>query len=112
MNAENEKRYGGTPGHVESWFIRANDPKSPRALWLKMTILAPLNGPAVAETWLVWFDGVRKQTLAKKETVPFSEASFNGSIQVAKCRFDLESSGSLRGQVGPVSYALALKSSD
>lgn len=111
----NERRYEGKPGHVESWFLRANDPDSPRALWLKMTILAPLQGPAVAETWFIWFDGVTHTTLAHKDTVPIGEASFDGaSVRVAKCRFDLSPTGSVRGELqtkhGPVSYALDLKS--
>src|SRR5205823_5286703 len=69
-------RYSGRPGHVESWFVRANDPAASRALWLKMTILAPLHGPAVAETWFIWFDGERGATLAHKDTVPIAGASF------------------------------------
>ena len=109
----NDLRFTGKGPHVESWFIRANDPKSPRALWLKMTILAPLTGPAVAETWLIYFsDG---QPLAHKDTVPIEQATFEGtSVRVARCEFDLSSPGRLRGELdtkhGPVSYALELKS--
>jgi hypothetical protein len=113
MNGENDRRYSGRPGHVESWFIRANDPAAPRALWLKMTILAPLHGPAVAETWFIWFDGVTGAVVAHKDTVPITEASFEqGSVRVARCRFELSQHGALEGELatkhGPVSYALRL----
>lgn len=113
----NDRRYSGKPGHVESWFIRANDPSAPRALWLKMTILAPLGGGApVAETWFIWFDGSRGTTLAHKDTVPIAEASFDGDVvKVARCRFDLRDGGSVSGELqtkqGPVSYAFGLKTS-
>jgi hypothetical protein len=53
-------------GHLESTFIKLNDPSSPRALWVKLTIFAPTmrtsggpphgRGHAVAETWAIAFD--------------------------------------------------------
>ena len=74
--APNAFRYSGIPGHVESYFWRANDPAAPRALWLKATVLAPLDGPAVAESWLIWFDGVRNRKFAAKLTWPIGSARF------------------------------------
>jgi hypothetical protein len=62
------------PGHVESWFVRANHPTEPRALWLKITILAPLAGPPVAEAWLVAFDTAAR---GWRDTVPLAEATFD-----------------------------------
>jgi hypothetical protein len=56
-------------GHVESYFLRANDPARPRALWLKATILAPLQGEPVAETWLI-ADGERQRPLPKLHPLP------------------------------------------
>lgn len=73
---DNECRFRGGPGHVESYFWRANDPSRPRALWLKQTILAPLKGPAVAESWFIWFDAEAKRTIAGKATQPFERARF------------------------------------
>ena len=35
----------GTQGHVESYFWRANDPRSRRAFWLKATILTRRDQP-------------------------------------------------------------------
>ena len=53
-------------GHVESTFIKINDPTAPRALWVKMTIFAPTEktsggppferGRTVAEAWAIAFD--------------------------------------------------------
>jgi len=53
-------------GHVESTFIKLNDPTAPRALWVKMTIFAPTQktsggppferGRTVAEAWAIAFD--------------------------------------------------------
>ncbi|MBI2391119.1 MAG: hypothetical protein HYV09_16120 [Deltaproteobacteria bacterium] len=53
-------------GHVESTFIKLNDPDAPRALWVKMTLFAPTTktsggppferGRTVAEAWAIAFD--------------------------------------------------------
>ena len=47
----NALRFAGQHGHVESYFLRANHPTRPLAVWLKATVLAPLKGPPVAESW-------------------------------------------------------------
>lgn len=95
-------RTGGRPGHVESYFFRANDPRAPRALWVKATILAPLVGPPVAEAWFIWFDATAPgaQTLAKRETVPFSAARFDqDGIAVGPLEISLGAQLSLRGSI-------------
>jgi hypothetical protein len=73
----NACRYEGKRGHVESWFLRANDLKSKRALWLKLTLHAPLEGPIVAETWFIWFDGESGKTLAHRGTHPLVDAQID-----------------------------------
>ncbi len=113
--APNACRYdpqGG--GHVESYFWRANDPRRPRALWLKATLLAPRSGPPVAEAWGVWFDGETGRTLAHRETRPLSQGMFpaadSGRIDVAGCTFSLSPTGSaageLKGSRGSLSWRL------
>jgi hypothetical protein len=72
---------GGTAGHVESYFLKANDPKSRRAVWLKTTIYVSgraRNGTphAVAEAWAIAFDGDRGH-VAVKTSVPFAQARFS-----------------------------------
>jgi hypothetical protein len=66
-----------TRGHVESWFLKANDPTGRRALWLKWTIWAGDRAPgqAVAEAWAVAF-GTSRGHIATKSTVPFERATF------------------------------------
>ncbi|MGZ3420737.1 MAG: tocopherol cyclase family protein [Polyangiales bacterium] len=53
-------------GHVESYFVKLNDPAAPRALWVKVTVFSPTEktsggppherGRTVAETWAIAFD--------------------------------------------------------
>jgi hypothetical protein len=64
-------------GHVESWFLKANDPVERRAVWLKWTVWAPQHEPrrAVAEVWAIAFDAARGH-VAVKTQVPFERASF------------------------------------
>lgn len=98
-------RYAGGGGHVESYFLRANHPTRPLAIWLKATILAPLGGEPVAEAWCIWLDGEKNRTFAHRETVPLRQAVFlsrqDGSLQatVGACRFRLGSHGSATGNM-------------
>jgi hypothetical protein len=64
-------------GHVESYFVKANDARGRRALWLNATIYASLHRPAhaVAEAWAIVFDREHEH-VAVKDTVPIAEASF------------------------------------
>jgi len=82
-------RYRGG-GHVESWFLKANEPGGRRALWLKATVFArpesadPSHAPVppVAEAWAIAFDRERGH-VATKTTVPFSAARFaRGTLDV------------------------------
>jgi hypothetical protein len=100
----NALRYAGAPGHVESYFLRANDPNRPRAIWLKATVFAPLEGEAQVESWFLFFDADRPAPIAGRETSPFRSARFaeaNGSTHVFACRLtlDLSARGSARGEV-------------
>jgi hypothetical protein len=64
-------------GHVESWFLKANDPTARRALWLKWTIWAGDRSPrrAIAEAWAIAF-GTEHGHVATKTAVPFEQARF------------------------------------
>ncbi len=88
-------------GHVESYFVKANDAEGRRAIWLKATIVASNRRPghARAEAWAVVFDRQR-QHIALKNTVPFASARFpTKGLNVAigeSLRFDTNgSSGSI-----------------
>lgn len=64
-------------GHVESFFLKANAPEEPVAVWLKFTILAPTDGRApVAEVWAVVFDrrSGTVESVGAKETFPAASA--------------------------------------
>jgi hypothetical protein len=75
---------GSPRGHVESYFLKANDPHSRRAIWLKTTIYAGAGavdgapGHALAEAWAVAVDGEQGH-VAVKSSVPFEAARFDPS---------------------------------
>lgn len=65
-------------GHVESFFVKANDRDGQRALWIKATIFASSARPfhALAEAWAVVFE--RGGThVAVKQTLPYAQAFFS-----------------------------------
>ena len=61
-------------GHLESTFIKLNDPTSPRALWVKLTVFSPTTrtsggpphqrGQTVAEAWAIAFDHTGEEDAA------------------------------------------------
>jgi hypothetical protein len=67
---DNQVRYQSNTkaGHVESYFLKLNDPRSPKALWLKFTLLSPQKHPqsATADLWAISFDGDQKNIAAKR----------------------------------------------
>jgi hypothetical protein len=68
-------------GHVESFFLKANDPTGDRALWLKATIFASELAPErpIAEGWAIVFDrrGGERHHVGVKHTLPYANASFD-----------------------------------
>jgi hypothetical protein len=111
---ENAPRFQPGTDHVESWFVRANDPGSPRAVWLKATVLTKADGTAVAEAWCSVFDGTR--TAAFREQVPLTEAHFDmdGSGTVGPLRLTLtpgggSSAGELASAAGRVRWDLSFE---
>lgn len=100
----NACRFTGARGHVESWFLRANDPASPRALWLKLTISAPYERPIVAEAWFIFFDGVAGTSTAHRSTHPIADAHLEDTASglkgtVPTCAFEFGPVGAASGQV-------------
>ncbi|HBC18398.1 MAG TPA: hypothetical protein DC022_06505, partial [Alcanivorax sp.] len=67
-------------GHYESWFVRANHPHKPQAIWIRYTLFrARDRRPALGEVWAVWSDGARQCTHAFKEEFPLESCRFSTS---------------------------------
>jgi hypothetical protein len=69
---------GAPHGHVESYFLKANDLEGRRAIWLKATVYASDREPsrAVAEAWAIAFDR-DAGNVAVKTGVPYDAARFS-----------------------------------
>ena len=114
---DNRPRFRSGTDHVESWFVRANDPGSPRALWLKATVLTRADGTSIAEAWCSVFDGTR--TAAFRHHVPLAEAAFDrdavglgarvGTLAMALTEDGGSSRGRLTGDGGEVAWDLAFE---
>ena len=100
-------------GHVESYFLKLNDPAQNRALWLKFTLYCPKGKPAetVGECWGIAFDSADgSKTAAFKETYPVA------GCKLARTAFDLDfngnilqegvTKGKLKGPAGDLSWDL------
>lgn len=104
-------------GHVESWFLKANDPAGRRALWIKWTIWAGDEAPAVAvaETWAVAF-GTSRGHVATKATVPFEKARFARDVidaDVDGCRLTSRAArGTVESGGRSIAYDLTVESSE
>lgn len=122
---DNAPRFTPQRPSVESWFARANDPGSARALWVKATVLCRDDGSAVAEAWVSLFDGDR--TIAARQTIDLSRATITNTIDPVAHREDVDrlniaiaetsiglgsQGGSLRGQIastdGQLSWELSM----
>jgi hypothetical protein len=68
-DSSNALRWDGGPGHYEVWYLTLTDPATGIGVWLRHTVLAPLDGPAEGALWLVATapDGDR---FARKATFP------------------------------------------
>ncbi len=116
MLADNAPRFRTGTDHVESWFVRANDPARPRAIWLKATVLTRSDGTAVSQAWFSAFDGDR--TAAFRHDVPLRDSSFEhsatdlairvGPLSLGLGTFDGASAGALQSDAGRVTWELSL----
>lgn len=70
--------YRGKGGHVESYFLKGNDPETLRAFWIKFTIYAPLRGNPLGEVWAILFDPHSRTVIGAKESYLLSECSLEG----------------------------------
>jgi hypothetical protein len=70
---------GQKRGHYESYFMRANHPKEPKAFWIRYTIFSPHGQPdgALAELWAIYFNQKDNHHVAVKTEVPIDQAKFS-----------------------------------
>jgi hypothetical protein len=104
----NAARWPTGRGHYESWFVRANHPNRPLALWVRYTIFAPSVAPEAAEgeLWAVWFDGERNVVTAAKAEYPTTESRFDREgLGVAIAGSTLDDRG-LTGECARAGHAL------
>jgi hypothetical protein len=76
-------------GHVECWFLKANDPRGRRAIWLEWTVWAGDRAPerAVPEAWPI-ASGTSGGHVATKTVAPFESARFESralGVEVDGC---------------------------
>ncbi|MBN9165775.1 MAG: hypothetical protein J0I07_32800 [Myxococcales bacterium] len=98
-------------GHVESWFLKANEPDGRRALWVRSTIFARPPLAPVAEAWAIAFDRHRGH-VAVKSTVALESARFAKDtfhVDVDGCALSLERArGALSSGRGALAWDLAI----
>ncbi len=93
--APNTLRWDGTPGHYEVYYLSATDPDSGVGLWIRYTMLAPLDAneePSCA-VWLMTMDppGGEGGVFARKQTLPISEMQTSSepfSLEISSCTLD------------------------
>ncbi|HEU4978248.1 MAG TPA: hypothetical protein VFT42_05095 [Solirubrobacteraceae bacterium] len=71
MNA-NALRWDGAPGHYEVHYLSATDRGSGTGLWIRYTMLAPLQGEATCALWFMAM-GAGGERFARKLTLPIAE---------------------------------------
>lgn len=104
-------RAAASKGHVESWFLKANEPAGRRALWVRSTIFARPPLAPVAEAWAIAFDRHRGH-VAVKSTVALESARFAKDafdVEVDGCALSLDRArGSLSSGRGALAWDLAV----
>ena len=111
LPADNAPRFDAATGHVESWFWRANHPTQRKAVWIKATVLAPLDGEATADVWCIVFNG--GNVIGRRATIALNKARFGGDplvIDVAAAHFSLDpQQGCLTGGLDELEWNLSFR---
>jgi hypothetical protein len=103
----NWTQYDGGGGY-ESFYLRANHPSRPLAIWLRYTIFAPASGPdpAVGELWAVVFDGESGRHLSSKVEVPLTQCRFSSTSFDVRVGDGRLGEGEATGRAGDISWNL------
>jgi hypothetical protein len=89
----NTLRWDRTPGHYEVYYLSLTDPSSGVGVWIRFTMLAPLDGsePTCALWFLASGPPGGDAPIARKQTLPISEMTSTSapfSIQIGQSRLD------------------------
>lgn len=96
---------GWRAGGYESFYLKANHPSDPLAVWIRYTVhKRPGHGPR-GSLWFTLFDGSKPGPVATKVTTDRLDAGEGDYIRVGEAEF---SPRGLRGEAGEVSWALTL----
>jgi len=113
----NRARWSGQPeGHYESFFIRANDPVAPRALWIRYTVFSPRGTPEAArgELWAIVFDGVSGRHRAFKRAEPIAHCHFDRrqlDVHIGDARLGpAAATGTIQDARGALTWTLSAQS--
>jgi hypothetical protein len=91
---------------VESYFVRANDPASPRAFWLKATALTTVAGRATCSAWVACF---AEDKGAARIDLPRRQCAFSDPSRLTIGAVDwtlTEDSGTSEGAIGDFRWAV------
>lgn len=87
-------------GHYESWFVRANHPSRPLALWIRYTLFRAVDDrPPLGEVWAMWFDGEQQRTVAAKEEFPLETCQYSKTGMRVDAGHNHLEPGKLSGQL-------------
>ena len=112
LNPNATRSAAGDPGgHYESFFVRANHPDRPLALWIRYTIFSPAGRPddAAGELWAAWFDGESGEHVAVKSELPLASCAFGRDRLDARVGEAVLDGDHLAGAVDPIAWDLAYR---
>jgi hypothetical protein len=73
MEGHNALQWDGDPGHYEVYYLSATDRGSGCGLWIRYTMVAPLDGEATCSLWLMAMDPRDGTLVGRKHTRPASD---------------------------------------
>jgi hypothetical protein len=78
LDAPNDLQWGGQPGHYEVYYLTLTDPATGIGLWIRYTMVAPLEATGAPATCALWFLAMdpragSRRTFGRKATFPISE---------------------------------------
>lgn len=73
MSNRNPMAWTGRPGHYEVWYVTLTDPASGIGAWVRLTLLAPLRGPATCSLWLLAMDPAHDEVIGRRASFPIKQ---------------------------------------